>query len=75
MLFFGGTGTTKVPTVPVPVPKKYRGTAHLQYACYQSTGLKYCSISSPPTNSFSLLIITLKYFSINGLLFVSFIEL
>ena len=25
--FFGGTGTTKVPTVPVP--KKYRGTAHL----------------------------------------------
>ena len=29
LLFFGGTGTTKVPTVPVP--KKYRGTLVPRY--------------------------------------------
>ena len=31
LLVFGGTGTTKVPTVPIPIPKKYCGTLVPRY--------------------------------------------
>ena len=51
LLFFGGTGTTKVPTVP----KKYRGTAHL---CLEVTKwrvvIRYaaCSFTKRETTNF-----------------------
>ena len=34
LLFFDGTGTTKVPTVPVP--QKYRGTSTYEFIKYSA---------------------------------------